>query len=299
MIRPVRFQANPETAASNRFQARSPLRGAVSERAQTEFDRVVDVLRAADVRVHVFDDTPEPAKPDAVFPNNWVSFHADGSLAVYPMMARSRRAERRLEVLSELVATGGFQVTRFVDLTHHELEHRYLEGTGSLVLDRMHRVAYACLSARTDAAVATEFSRLFGYELVMFEAVDSSGGTVYHTNVLMALGTKFAIVCLESILGPQRASVRDRLERSGRQVIALSLAQMNAFAGNMIELGTGAGSLIVAMSQQACDVLDAAQRAELERLAGAIVAVPIPTIERAGGGSVRCMIAEVHLPRVS
>jgi hypothetical protein len=299
MMRPAQFQSNPETAASNRFQSRSPLRGAVAAQARTEFERVVEALSAAGVRVHVFDDTPEPVKPDAVFPNNWVSFHGDGSLAIYPMMARSRRAERRLDVLSELIARGGFRVTRFVDLTHHELEHRYLEGTGSLVLDRIHRVAYACESPRTDAAIATEFSRLFGYELVLFEALDTTGKPVYHTNVVMALGTSFAAVCLEAISGQERASVCDRLERSGREVIALSLAQISAFAGNMIELCTGGGSTIVAMSEQAYQALDAGQRAALERLAGSIVAVPIPTIECGGGGSVRCMIAEVRLPLAS
>ncbi|HSN72466.1 MAG TPA: arginine deiminase-related protein [Steroidobacteraceae bacterium] len=300
MIRPACFGANPQTAASNVFQARgSEEPAAAACAAALECDQLVAALGDAGVRVHLYDDLPDPPRPDAVFPNNWVSFHDDGTVVLYPMLARSRRAERRVDLLADLVSREHFRIERLIDLTHHELTGRFLEGTGSLVLDRIHRIAYACLSPRTDADVAAEFARLLDYDLVTFDALDQDGVPIYHTNVMLALGTHFAVVCADAIPGPQWARLHRRLADSGREIIPISLAQVRSFAGNLIELRTEDDTRVVAMSAAACAAFTPGQRSALEQLAGPIVAAPIPTIERLGGGSVRCMIAEVALPRAS
>jgi hypothetical protein len=225
-----------------------------------------------------------------------VSFHADGTVVLYPMLAQNRRLERRLDLIEALSAKHGFRASRVIDLTRHEQTGRYLEGTGSLVLDRTHRVAYACVSPRTDLDVLGDFAQQLDYDIVAFEAHDANGKAIYHTNVLMSVGERFAAVCLSAIREDEREGVLSQLRGTGRAVVDLSLEQMNAFAGNMLELGSSLTGSVVAMSQQARDALTAEQRATLESHAGPIVAVPIPTIERLGGGSVRCMLAEVHLP---
>lgn len=300
MVRPVRFVANLQTAASNHFQIidadADPL--AVQRAAATEFDGLAAALRHAGVSVTVFDDTPEPHTPDSIFPNNWVSFHADGSVVLYPMLAENRRAERRLELLESLNQAHGFHISRLVDLTHREAQGQFLEGTGSLVLDRIHRIAYACLSPRTHLDVLGEFAQRLDYDIVAFDAVDASGLPIYHTNVLMSVGTRFAAVCVECIDDAYRAAVVGQLHTTGHEVIELSYPQMAAFAGNMLELRTPDG-LIVAMSEAAHASLSAAQCRSIEAAAGPIVSVPIPVIERHGGGSVRCMLAEVHLPELA
>ena len=297
MIRPACFASNPETLASNRFQSASSDRAPteVQRVALAEFDALADALRGAGVCVHVFDDTPSPVKPDAVFPNNWFSTHADGTVVLYPMLAPNRRLERRFDVIESLHTRDGFHVHETIDLTHREAESKYLEGTGSLVLDRIQRVAYACLSPRTDLDVLGEFGQRLDYEIVAFDAVDNSGAPIYHTNVLMSVGTHFAAVCTAAIEEARRAAVVAVLESTGRKVVDLSFDQMHSFAGNMLELRTQTGSLVVAMSATAAQSLTPQQHAAIE--AGArIVSVPIPTIETLGGGSVRCMIAEVFLP---
>ncbi len=240
-------------------------------------------------------DTPQPEKPDAIFPNNWVSFHFDGTVALYPMMAPNRRWERREDVLEYVVRTGHFHVARTVDLTHREAEGKYLEGTGSVVLDRVHRVAYASLSPRTDLDVLGEFAQLLDYELVTFETHDAAARPVYHTNVVMAIGTGFAVACGAAMLPPHRAAVLKKLRAAGRKVVDLSLEQMQKFAGNILELATAGGPVIV-LSATALGALKPAQRRSLESY-GELLAVTIPTIERIGGGGVRCMLAEVHLPK--
>ncbi len=296
MIRPVRFAGNVQTAASNRFQQ---LDGAVVDAqiaALNEFDALANALRANDVDVHIVDDTPEPHTPDSIFPNNWVSFHADGTVVLYPMLAPNRRLERRLDIVEALDLHDGFHVSRTIDLTHREAEGKFLEGTGSLVLDRINRIAYACLSPRTDMDVLGEFAQRLDYDIVAFEAFDAGGAPIYHTNVLMSVGARHAAICSASIEPQRRAAVMETLAKSGREVIDLSMEQMNSFAGNMLELQSRSGTPILAMSAAALMVLDSDQRAKLEAHAK-IVSVPIPTIERLGGGSVRCMIAEVHLPR--
>jgi len=299
MIRPVSFAGNVQTAASNRFQQLGDAGAAdtVQQSALAEFDGLVHALRRAQVNVYVFEDTVEPHTPDSIFPNNWVSFHADGTVVLYPMLAPNRRQERRLELIEALHSSHGFHVSRTLDLTHREAEEKFLEGTGSLVLDRIQRIAYACLSPRTDMDVLGEFAQRLDYEVVAFEAFDAGGAAIYHTNVLMSVGTRFAAICSECVEPARRAAVLDMLRSGGRVVLELSFEQMNQFAGNMLELNTGSGGTVVAMSQAAHDSLTAEQRAMLENAAGPIVSSAIPTIERLGGGSVRCMIAEVHLPR--
>lgn len=299
MIRPVRFMGNPQTSASNVFQQLGALSQEEAQRlARAEFDALVTALSEAGVRVHVVDDTPEPHTPDSIFPNNWVSFHADGTVVLYPMMAENRRLERRLDILDALQAKG-FSIRRIVDLSSSEQHGKFLEGTGSLVLDRINRVAYACLSPRTDTDVLARFANELGYELEVFEAIDAAGVPIYHTNVLMWIGERVAAVCAESIRGDARTRVCRRLRDSGREVVELDAQQMHAFAGNMLELRTERGERVLAMSTTAHDALNADQRERLSTHFAEFVKVPIPTIERLGGGSIRCMLAEIHLPLAS
>jgi len=298
MIRPVRFAANPETASSNRFQ--QPLSSAghdLQAQALTEFDSLIGALRTAGVNVVLFEDTLEPHTPDSIFPNNWLSLHADATAVLYPMCAENRRRERRPELLQALTSQHGFRIDRTIDLTHHEASGAYLEGTGSLVLDRTNRVAYACLSARTDSRVLADFARQLLYEVVTFHAFDRGGAAIYHTNVMLSLGRRIAVVCTECVRSAERAKLLQRLTASGRTILELSYQQLASFAGNILELETVMGGSVMAMSEQARNALTSEQRSLLEDCAGSIVSCPIPTIELFGGGSVRCMLAEIHLPR--
>ncbi len=298
MIRPARFESNPLTAASNRFQgksAASPIEQQAS--ALREFDGLVDALRAAGVDVIVVEDTPEPHTPDSIFPNNWISMHADGRVVLYPMEAENRRTERRSDIIEHLHDKIGLQVTEVVDLTAHENEGHYLEGTGSMVLDRVNHIAYACLSSRTHFDALGDFAQRMGYEVVAFDAVDSEGVAIYHTNVVMNIGEELAVICDEAIpREEQREAVLARLRDTGHDVISLSYKQLNAFAGNMLELRNADGERVIAMSEQAYQSLSAAQRERFEAN-GRIVSAPIDRIEQSAGGSVRCMLAEVHLPK--
>ncbi len=297
MIRPVYFAGNVETASSNRFQNLDQQQAVaeIQQQAVTEFDVLVSKLRTAGIQVQVVDDTPEPHTPDSIFPNNWVSFHADGTVVLYPMQARNRRSERRMDVLEQLSAQG-LRITRTLDLTAHEEHEQYLEGTGSLVLDRVHRMAYACLSPRTDLDALGDFAQQLDYELVTFDAADAEGAPIYHTNVLMCVGTHFAVLCTEVIAAHEQNAVLHALRSTGHEVIEISRTQMQGFAGNMLELRNQQGELCVVMSQSAFDVLTTTQRQQLQALAGPLIVAAIPTIERLGGGSVRCMLAEVFLP---
>jgi hypothetical protein len=296
MVRPAHFAFNPQTAPSNAFQVTGAETAESRTLALQEFDALAGQLQRAGVEVIVGPDSASPVKPDAIFPNNWVSFHRDGTVVLYPMLAPNRRLERRDELLEQVAREGGFQISRTVDLTHRERDAQYLEGTGSLVLDRRHRVAYACLSPRTDLDVLGEFAQLLDYELAAFEAVDGAGRPVYHTNVLMAVGTGFAVICSATIASEaHRAAVLERLRAGGHEVVDISLRQMTRFAGNLLELAPPGGNLI-ALSQGAWNSLDAGQRRTLERH-GSVLAADIPNIERLGGGGVRCMLAEIHLPK--
>jgi hypothetical protein len=299
MVRPAHFASNPQTARSNVFQhlRDAPPEADAQPDAAAEFDRVAAALRGAGVQVVVVEDTDEPRTPDSVFPNNWLSTHADGRCAIYPMMAPNRRGERRLDIIDDLLPQAGFVTTGLVDLSPSEANGVFLEGTGSLVLDRPGRVAYACRSARTSVEAAEAFAARFGYALSLFEARDSAGGEIYHTNVLMSVGEDFAVVCAEAIVDPAtRTAVRAGLAGGGRTVIEISGEQMHAFAGNVLQLATREGTRVVAMSRSAFEAFSPGQREVLARRSE-VLAVPIDTIEYCSGGSVRCMLAEIHLPR--
>lgn len=301
LVRPASFGYNPETAATNTFQRQS-LGAAAADvaAARRELDDLAGALAADGVRVHVAEDTPEPPKPDAVFPNNWVSFHADGTVVLYPMQAQSRRRERRREIIHEAAARLGFAVSRVLDLTSHEPHGRYLEGTGSLVLDHLERTAYACVSPRTHPDVVQEWARELGYEPIVFGADDRAGVPLYHTNVVMFIGEKAAIVGTEAIAPADRGRVVERLRATGRELIEIGHGEIERFAGNMLELGTWDEALgdyrVLIMSQTARSALSAQAFARLSACTDEVLAVPVPTIERLGGGSVRCMVAEVFLP---
>lgn len=298
MIRPARFRSNPQTAASNAFQQTNPDHDAVAVQrlAEQEFEALEGALKQAGVNVVVYADTPSPDKPDAVFPNNWLSTHADGSVVLYPMQAANRRIERRPEIVTDLAAANGLMIADIVDLSDAEQQGHFLEGTGSMVLDRAHRIVYACLSPRTHRDILSTWCARFGYEAVTFAAF-SNGQPIYHTNVMMSIGARQAIVCLESIeAAHERDQVRARLEATGHEIIEITPAQMNAFAGNMLELTSANGEAVIVMSQRACDSLDDAQRARISKNAR-IVSAPITTIEDHAGGGVRCMLAEIFLPK--
>jgi hypothetical protein len=297
MIRPTCFASNPMTAASNKFQGKSPKNPEQQNAsAQREFDELARSLQDAGINVVVIDDSAEPHTPDAVFPNNWVSFHADGRAVLYAMEAENRRTERRPDILSQLTSDFDFVVREVVDLSGHEQAGHYLEGTGSLVFDRINHVAYACLSSRTHLDPLGDFAQRMDYDVLAFDATDREGVPIYHTNVLMSVGEEMAAICADAISRQdQREAVLKSLKDSGRELIVLSFEQMEAFAGNMLELRAGDGTRLVAMSRQAYDSLDSVQRALLEANGGVITS-DIGTIEASAGGSVRCMLAEIHLP---
>jgi hypothetical protein len=297
MVRPVLFESNPLTAESNAFQTQPDVSPREQQAAALrEFDGVVDALRAVGIEVLVVEDTRQPHTPDSIFPNNWISTHADGRVVVYPMEAENRRTERREDIIEMLDEQLGLTVSEIVDLTSHEAAGHYLEGTGSLVLDRVNHVAYACLSSRTHHDALGEFAQRMNYDVVAFDAVDSDGVPIYHTNVLMNVGEEVAVICDAAIARPeQRAAVLARLRDTGHDILKLSFDQLHAFAGNMLELRNRDGERIMAMSQQAYDSLDEAQLAMLSAQA-TIVSTPIGSIEASAGGGVRCMLAEIHLP---
>ncbi|MBC6699194.1 citrulline utilization hydrolase CtlX [Hymenobacter puniceus] len=296
MVRPASFGFNAETAPSNSFQqliaGQTP--AVLQARALAEFDAAVAQLRAHGMRVLIFDDLATPACPDAVFPNNWVSLHADGRVLLYPMCAPNRRPERRPDIVAALAQE--FVVTELVDFGVWEQQAVFLEGTGSIIFDHEHRVAYAGLSPRTDAGLLAEVCARLDYRPVLFRAQDVQGQEIYHTNVLMSVGPGFAVVCLESIRdAAERAAVVLSLQETGHELVDISLAQVARFAGNMLALQPAGGPALLALSQSAHDILTPAQRQTLSTYAK-LLPLPIPTIETVGGGSVRCMLAEVFLP---
>jgi len=298
MVRPAHFGSNAETAASNFFQHAAPELPRTSLRALREFDALALALADAGVRVHQFAGRSDAELPDEVFPNNWLSLHADGTAVLYPMLAPSRRSERRRDVLDTLVDECGYRIERIVDLTSLEARGEYLEGTGSLVLDRARRVAYACLSPRTHGNALAAFARDLRYEVVTFSAVDAAGRAIYHTNVVLSVGTRFAALCTASIAdATERGRVVASLEASGRTVIDLSRRELESFAANVLELH-GTKGPVIALSAAALRALEPRTLKAFENY-GRLVAADIATIEHIGGGSVRCMLAEVALPEKS
>ena len=297
MIRPAGFESNPETAESNRFQGKTSAPPAEQQSAALEeFEALAVALEGCGISVLRFDDTAEPHTPDAIFPNNWVSFHADGSVVLYPMEAPSRRLERRADIIDSLVADYGYTVRRVIDLSHHEDAGHFLEGTGSMVLDRVNHIAYAGLSTRTHLDPLGEFAQRMDYDIVAFDATDKSGAPIYHTNVLMNIGEELAVICDEAIAkDEQRTAVLERLTQTGHRILSLSFDQLESFAGNMLELKSESGDRIIAMSTHACRALSDSQREIIGKNA-TVLSAAIENIERSAGGSVRCMLAEVHLP---
>ncbi len=295
MVRPAAFGWNPDTAASNAFQARAAAPGArVHARALAEFDAAQRLLADAGAQTIVVEDTPLPVKPDAIFPNNWASFHGDGTVVLYPLLAASRRPERRPELIREVERQSAFRLTRLVDLSGLEAAGEFLEGTGSLVLDRRAGWAYAAMSPRTTQGALAAFARQTGIGVTRFASRDAAGLPVYHTNVLMSLGSQFAVVCLDAVVpGAQREALRTGLEATGRQIVELSQAQMASFAGNMLELSGTHGPFAV-LSGAALRSLHGAQRRALERCVR-LWPVELETIERYGGGSIRCMLTEIFV----
>ncbi|MGF1638731.1 MAG: citrulline utilization hydrolase CtlX [Cyclobacteriaceae bacterium] len=298
MVRPRAFGFNPETSASNAFQQKGTEGPSIdiSATAKKEFDAFVELIRSHGIEVFDFDEIENANTPDAVFPNNWISTHNDGTVVLYPMMAPNRRRERRRDILETLTVSHGFAVSRLVDLTTYEMEGRYLEGTGSIIFDHINHIAYANRSPRTEEKMFYYLCERLTYKPVLFTATDNTGKDIYHTNVLMTLGDKYAVICLESIAEDEVDKVVGWLEKTGHEIVDISRSQMSNFAGNMIQLRNDKDEKFLVMSQSAKKCLNETQLKVLEKY-NTIIAGNIPTIERFGGGSARCMISGVHLPR--
>lgn len=295
MIRPTHFTFNLDTAGSNRFQQCALAPEEAQIRALDEFDGYVEALREHGVEVLVAQDSDVHHTPDSIFPNNWWSSHADGTLALYPMEGQNRRLEREKGVLENLLHD--FHIERVLDFTGLEEHDMFLEGTGSMVLDRAQRICYAGYSSRTHVEALRQFVEHFDYRLCAFNAVDRQGMAIYHTNVMMSVGSNLALVCLDSLTDAnEHAALKRQLRDSGKEVLSLRREQLESFAGNMLEVHDRDGDPILVMSNTAWNSLDHTQRHQIERYARPLP-VNIATIERIGGGSARCMLAEVHLPR--
>ena len=302
MIRPVKFGYNLETAENNHYQrllADLPP-AEIQQRALQEFNQIVEKLQAAGVNVIAIDDTGLQDTPDSIFPNNWISFHEDGTVVTYPMWAPNRRLERREDILHILTQEYGFSITRKIDYSYFEAEEKFLEGTGSVVLDRQKKIAYACVSARTHLSILEEFCAEFGFRPVVFIAsqmTDQGFAEIYHTNVMMSIGEDLAIFCGEAVKNKwERQEVVKIIEESSKEVIFITEAQSNHFAGNMLQVKNKQGQSILVMSEQAYQSLDESQIKVIQRHTD-ILYSPLTTIETCGGGSARCMMAEVFLPK--
>ena len=293
MIQPAGFGFNVQTAVNNSFQKNTGKD--LQQQALAEFNNLVTLLRKHQIDVTVVEDSLLPATPDAVFPNNWISFHHDGRIYLYPMFALNRRQERKPAVLDAIKAK--FRVSEIIDLSCFEADDLFLEGTGSMVLDRENKIAYACLSARTHARVLDEFCRQAGFTAISFRATDSTGSDIYHTNVMMCVAQTFAVVCLQAIAdAEERSRLLASLTATGKAIIDISFEQLDHFAGNMLQVKNEVGKLFLLMSTQAYRSLNPAQVTQIEQYCS-ILHTAIDSIEMAGGGSVRCMLAEVFLER--
>jgi hypothetical protein len=293
MVRPASFGFNPDTAPSFMFQREitENSRKEIERRARSEFDILAGRLRDAGVEVIIIEDKEDLNTPDAVFPNNWVSFHHDGTVVLYPMLAPSRRPERRRDIIEKL-QTSGFRVSRTIDLTHHEDHGRFLEGTGSVVFDHADHLAYANLSPRTDEAVLNELCETLGYKPVTFRA-----STILHTDMAISIGDRFAIFCGDCISDDaERKRVLDSLRSTGREIISIDVKEMERFSGNVLQLQTKSDRSILVISTSACLALRSDQRDAIQKFTQ-IVESPLPVFEGIGRGSARCMMADVHLPR--
>ena len=303
MIRPIKFGYNAETAENNLYQKKletqSPAE--IQQEALQEFNQFVDTLKAAGVNVITIDDTVEPTKPDSIFPNNWISTHDDGTVVTYPMWAVSRRLERREDII-DMLKSMGYQIGRRLDYSSFEAQEQYLEGTGSMILDREHQIAYACVSPRTHRDLFAAFCKEFGFRPVIFTAsqttAEGSLSEIYHTNVMMSVGEDMAILCDEAIRDAQeREMVIRTLEETGKEIVHITEAQCNHFAGNMLQVKSQSGQKLLVMSEQAYRSLTEEQIRQIEKHTD-ILYSPLTTIETCGGGSARCMMAEIFLPKL-
>jgi hypothetical protein len=298
MVRPASFGFNPDTAPSFLFQREitDNNRKEIERRARMEFDILENRLKGAGIEVIVVEDKEELHTPDAVFPNNWVSFHHDGSIVLYPMMAPSRRPERRRDIIDKLQASG-FRISRVIDLTHHEDHGRFLEGTGSVVFDHADHIAYANISLRTNETVLQEICSTLGYNPVTFRATQENGDPILHTDMTMSIGDRFVIFCADSIRDTtERKRVFDSLKATGREFINIDIKQLDRFAGNVLQIQKKDGRSVLVISTSACLALRPEQRDAIEKFAH-IVESPLPLFEGIGRGSARGMMADVHLPR--
>lgn len=293
MIRPVNFSFNPQTAVNNAFQQANDDHD-TQQQSLNEFNGFVQLLTDNGIDVTVVNDTPEPHTPDSIFPNNWISFHSDGNIVLYPMFAVNRRQERKQHVIDTI--SKKFLLQQTTDLSKYENEDLFLEGTGSMVLDRDKKIAYACLSPRTDEKVLNAFCDATGYKPVVFTALDMNKQHIYHTNVLMCVADKYVVICLDAIPDEtEKQLVEKAITESGKTIIPITLEQMNSFAGNMLQVINNAGKQFLIMSSQAYESLTPNQVNALTSF-NTILHSPLYTIEKNGGGSARCMMAEIFLP---
>jgi len=302
MIRPVAFRYNEQTASNNYYQKflDQLSKDEVQERARDEFDGLVEVLRSKGIEVVVIEDTLEQDTPDSIFPNNWISFHDDGRVGWYPMYAENRRLERRVEILKILQEQYDFQVRKMVDFSHYESDGRFLEGTGSMLLDRVNKIAYAAQSKRTDVRVLEDFCQSFGFKSLTFTSFQTVGTErlpIYHTNVMLSIGDSFAVLCADTIDNPvEKKSLIACLEDSGKEVIFITEEQKHQFAGNVMPVVNKLGKKYLVMSRTAHQSLTLEQIEQIEKHCQ-ILSAPLDTIEACGGGSARCMMAELFLPK--
>lgn len=293
MVRPARFGFNEETAANNHFQSRSEHQDQVAQEAEREFDAYVELLRKNGVEVIVIQDTPEPATPDSIFPNNWFSTHCTGELVFYPMFAENRQLERKHAAVDMLSLMPG--VTKIIDLTKWEKNKRALEGTGSMILDRVNRVLFACRSPRTDEEILAEFCRELDYEYIVFDSIDGEGRPIYHTNVMMCIAPKQVIICMDSIKSEkEQKALRACFRSAGREIVEITQEQVAKFAGNMLALHSKDHEPLLVMSKTAYESLTPEQVRILSSQSK-LLTPDIHAIETNGGGSARCMIAEIFL----
>ncbi len=295
LVRPANFGYNDQTSVSNAFQKKIvPGDGSISEKAIREFDSYVKILRSNNIAAYIVQDTDTPIKPDAIFPNNWASFHHDGTVVLYPMEAPNRRSEKREAIIDRLKES--FLVKKIIDLSHYEQQNKFCEGTGSIIFDHIHKIAYAGLSSRTNPDVLSDLCNKLKYKPITFKAFDNNNIPIYHTNVMMSVSKHFAVVCLESITNKEeRKNVIHSLEKTEHEIIDISFHQVKQFAGNMLSVINKEDKEFLIMSKSAYSVLTSAQINILSRFCE-LLPINIETIETVGGGSARCMICEIFLP---
>ena len=295
MIKPINFGFNEETAVNNAFQVQGHSNNA-QEKAEKEFDYFVNTLLHNKIDVNVIQDTAEPYTPDSIFPNNWISFHKGNKICLYPMFAPNRRKERKPHIIEKIKEK--FVIEKTIDLTFYEEQNIFLEGTGSMVLDRENNIAYACISPRTNQKVFDDFCSKMNFKGISFTALDGKNGQIYHTNVMMCIADKYAIICLDSIKNDsERKNVTKSIKDTGKEIIEISISQMNNFAGNMLQVSNVEGKNFLIMSENAYNSLTQEQIVIIKNY-NEIINIPLSTIEYNGGGSARCMLAEIFLDTI-